>query len=160
MDSHGSAVENKPAVEGANRTWFVRRSWQAFHRAHLHDYGPGATRLWVAVALSGFLALAISAAKLAQLPPGDLVQILGWVAITAIAAAFPIQIPRTKYSISTCDVVIFLLLAMHGTAAAAFAASIECLIGAVRTSSRLSSRIASLAAAPAAMAIGGSLFEI
>jgi diguanylate cyclase (GGDEF)-like protein/PAS domain S-box-containing protein len=133
--------------------------WHAFHRAHLHDYGPAATRLWVAVAVAGLLALAISAAKLAVLPASELVQIFGWVAITAVAAAFPIQIPRTKYSIATCDVVIFLLLALHGTAAAAFAASIECLIGAVRTSPRLSSRVASLSAAPAAMAIGGSLFE-
>jgi diguanylate cyclase (GGDEF)-like protein/PAS domain S-box-containing protein len=159
-ESGRGAGSGGPPQESGTRRWAARLGWQAFHRAHLHDYGPGATRLWVAVALCGFLALAISAAKLAHLPASELVQILGWVAITAIAAAFPIHIPRTKYSIATCDTVIFLLLAMYGTAPAAFAASVECLIGAVRTSSRLSSRIASLAAAPAAMAIGGSLFEL
>jgi diguanylate cyclase (GGDEF)-like protein/PAS domain S-box-containing protein len=98
--------------------------------------------------------------KLAHLPASDLVQIVGWLLITAIASAFPIQIPRTKYSIATCDTIIFLLLAMHGTAAAAFAASLECLIGAVRSTPRLSSRIASTTAAPAAMAFGGTLFEV
>jgi diguanylate cyclase (GGDEF)-like protein/PAS domain S-box-containing protein len=158
--SAGGADGSKPVQEDTAQSWLVRRSWQAFHRTHLHDYGVGATRLWIAVALTGWLALAVSAAKLAQLPASDLLQILGWVTITAIAAAFPIQIPRTKYSIAPCDVIIFLLLAMHGTAAAAFAASVECLIGAMRTSPRLSSRIASLSAAPAAMAIGGTLFEV
>jgi len=138
----------------------ARYGWTAFQRKHLHDYNRAAIVLWLAVAIAGFLALGVAAVKLAQFPASELAQVIGWIAITAVAAAFPIQIPRTKYSIATCDTIIFLLLALHGTAAAAFAASVECLIGAVRTSPRLSSRIASLASAPAAMAIGGSLFEV
>ena len=143
-----------------SQSWIARHSWRAFHRAHLHDYGPGATRLWLAVALCGFPALTVCALRLAHLPWSELVQILGWIAITAIAAAFPIQIPRTKYSIATCDTIVFLLLAIHGTAAAAFAACVECVIGSFRTSSRLSSHVANLGATPTAMAIGGTLFEV
>ena len=68
-------------------------------------------------------------------------------AIAATAAIFPIQIPRSKHSIATGDVVVFLLLALHGTSAAVIAAALEALIAASRSSSRLSSRVASLCAA-------------
>ncbi|TMH01218.1 MAG: EAL domain-containing protein [Betaproteobacteria bacterium] len=98
--------------------------------------------------------------RLAQLEAGELWQILGWSAIAATAAAFPIQIPRSKHSIATGDIVIFLLLALHGTSAAALAASLEALIAASRSSSRLSSRVASLCAAAVGMTIGGSLLDI
>jgi diguanylate cyclase (GGDEF)-like protein/PAS domain S-box-containing protein len=155
--------ENQSPGTGEERppqSWIAGHSWRAFHRAHLHDYGPGATRLWLVVAACGFAALGVCAVRLAHLPWSELVQILGWIAITAIAAAFPIQIPRTKYSIATCDTIVFLLLAIHGTPAAAFAACVECVIGSFRTSSRLSSHIANLGATPTAMAIGGTLFEI
>jgi diguanylate cyclase (GGDEF)-like protein/PAS domain S-box-containing protein len=87
-------------------------------------------------------------------------QILGWTTIAATAAAFPIQIPRSKHSIATGDIVIFLLLALHGTSAAVLAAGLEALIASSRTSSRLSSPIASLCAAAIAMTIGGSLLDI
>ena len=83
-----------------------------------------------------------------------------YVAIAATAAAFPIQIPRSKHSIATGDIVIFLLLALHGTSAAVLAASLEALIAASRSSSRLSSRVASLCAAAVGMTIGGSLLDI
>jgi diguanylate cyclase (GGDEF)-like protein/PAS domain S-box-containing protein len=56
--------------------------------------------------------------------------------------------------------IIFLLLALHGTSAAVLAAGIEALIAASRSSSRLSSRVASLCAAAIAMTIGGSLLDI
>src|SRR5262245_57428875 len=107
QEGAGSAVTATPQPDAA-QGWVGGRLWHAFHRTHLHDYGPGATRLWLSVAFFGFCALGISIAKLAQLPANDLLQILGWIAITAVAAAFPLQIPRTKYSIATCDVVIFL----------------------------------------------------
>src|SRR6478735_1254565 len=90
------------------------RSWTGFHLAHLHDYGPAATRFWLALALVGALALVLSGVRLAQLEASELWQVLGWSSIVAIAAAFPIQIPRSKHSVATGDVVIFLLLALHG----------------------------------------------
>src|SRR5258706_1623362 len=79
--------------------------------------------------------------------------------MVAMAAAFPIPIPRSTHSIATGDSIVFLMLALHGVPAAALAAGAEGLIGAVRTSKRLSSRIASLAAAAAGMTLAGALFE-
>src|SRR6266404_877450 len=136
------------------------RWWVGFCRAHLHDYSPVAARFWLALTLIGAWALALAGVRLAQLEARELWQILGWSAIAATAAAFPIQIPRSKHSIATGDIVIFLLLALHGTSAAALAASIEALIAASRSSSRLSSRVASLCAAAIGMTIGGSLLDI
>ena len=132
--------------------------WAGFVRAHLHDYNRAATRLWLAIALTGIAALVVSGALLAQSEAGDLWQVFGWIAIVAVAAAFPISIPRSKHSIAPGDSVIFLLLALHGAPAAALAAGVEGLIGAVRTSKRLSSRIASLAANAAGMTLSGVLF--
>ena len=134
--------------------------WAGFRRAHLHDYNTAATRFWLALALVGALALVVSGVRLAQIEASELWQVLGWSAIAAMAAAFPIQIPRSKHSIATGDIVIFLLLALHGTAAAVLAAGLEGLIASSRTSARLSSRVASLCAAATGMAIGGSLLEM
>ena len=133
--------------------------WTAFRRTHLHDYNPEATRLWLALATAGALALAYTGARLLQLTAIDAWQVLGWVAIAVVAGVFPIQIPRTKYSIVAGDVVIFLLLALHGAPAATLAAALEGLIAAIRSTARVSSRIASLASAATAMTIAGLLFE-
>ena len=136
------------------------RSWTGFRLAHLHDYNPAAARFWLALALIGAWAMGLAGLRLAQLEARELWQILGWTTIAATAAAFPIQIPRSKHSIATGDIVIFLLLALHGTSAAVLAAGLEALIASSRTSSRLSSPIASLCAAAIAMTIGGSLLDI
>ena len=133
------------------------RWWVGFCRAHLHDYSPAAARFWLTLALIGAWALALAGARLAHLEARELWQILGWTTIAATAAAFPIQIPRSKHSIATGDIVIFLLLALHGTSAAVLAAGLEALIASSRTSSRLSSPVASLCAAAIAMTIGGGL---
>src|SRR5438105_15262738 len=104
--------------------------WGGFRRAHLHDYNPAATRFWLALAVTGAMALAFAGTRIAQLPASEWWQILGWTGLVAIAAAFPIPIPRSKHSIVTGDVVIFLLLALHGAPAAALAAGPEGLLGA------------------------------
>jgi diguanylate cyclase (GGDEF)-like protein/PAS domain S-box-containing protein len=132
--------------------------WVRFRAAHLHDYNAAATRVWLGLALTGAVAIAVSAAGLAQRETGDLWQILGWTGIVAVAAAFPIQIPRTKYSIASGDILVFLLLALYGAPAAVLAAALEGLIGAARSTARVSSRIASFAAAAAAMMLSGALF--
>jgi diguanylate cyclase (GGDEF)-like protein/PAS domain S-box-containing protein len=133
--------------------------WSRFRATHLHDYSRAAARVWLALAFTGALAVAVSGARLVHRDADELWQIVGWTGIVAIAAAFPIQIPRSKYSIATGDIVVFLLLALYGVPAAVLAASLEGLIGAVRSSARLSSRIASLAAAAAGMTLGGALFD-
>src|ERR1700681_3228495 len=135
------------------------RGWAGFCRAHLHDYSPAAARFWLVLALIGAWAMGLAGLRLAQLEARELWQILGWTTIAATAAAFPIQIPRSKHSIASGDIVIFLLLAMHGTSAAVLAAGLEGLIAASRSSARLSSRIASLCAAVVGMTMGGSLLE-
>jgi len=132
--------------------------WAAFVRTHLHDYNPPATRLWLAIALAGAAAIVVAAIRLAHDDAAELWQVLGWSVLVAVAAAFPIPIPRTKHSIATGDSVIFLVLALHGTPAAALAAGLEGLIGAMRTTKRLSSRIATLASSAAGMTIAGVLF--
>src|ERR1700730_523222 len=136
------------------------RWWVGFCRAELHHYSPSAARFWLVLALIGAWAMGLAGLRLAQLEARELWQILGWTTIRATAAAVSIQIPRSKHSIATGDIVIFLLLALHGTSAAVLAAGLEALIASSRTSSRLSSPVASLCAAAIAMTIGGSLLDI
>ena len=135
-------------------------AWARFRATCLHDYNGAATRLWLILALSGTVALAWSIVDVAGQSAVARWQILGWTGIVAIAAAFPVQIPRSKYSIAPGDIVVFMLLALFGTPSAVIAAAVEGLIGAIRTTTRLSSRIASLAAAASAMTISGTIFEI
>lgn len=139
---------------------FRSASWGRFRGAYLHDYPPPAVRLWVALALTGAIALVAAASAVTALAANDLPQLLGWAALVALAAAFPIQIPRSKYSIASGDILVFLVLAMYGAAAAVLIAACEGLIGAVRSTRRLSSRIASLAAAAFGMTLGGTVFQI
>jgi diguanylate cyclase (GGDEF)-like protein/PAS domain S-box-containing protein len=149
------AIHEQPVAAPPAAGW-----WGSFRRAHLHDYGPAATRFWLAIAVAGALTLAVAGVRLASLDAIDLWQILGWSTMALVAAAFPIQIPRSKHSIATGDVMIFLLLALHGAPAATVAAALEALIASRRTSVRLSSHVASLAAAAIAMTLAGSTFEI
>ena len=135
------------------------RGWPAFRQAHLHDYNAAAMRLWLTLAAAGAVGGVFALWRIAQLPASDLWQIVGWTSVAALAAAFPIPIPRSKHSISTGDLVVFLLLAMYGMPAAALAGGLEGLIGATRTSTRLTSRIASLAAGVVSMTLGGLVFE-
>ncbi len=134
--------------------------WRRFVRTHLHDYNRQARNYWLALQAVGVCALAWSLAGLATLGADDLWQAAGWTAIVLLAAAFPIQIPRSKHSIATGDIVVFLLLALHGAAAATVAAALEAFVASRRTSARLSSHLASTAAGATAMALGGALFEL
>ncbi len=133
--------------------------WLAFHRQHLFDYNPAATRFWLGLAAAGLLALGFALSGLATLGAEELWQLVGWLGIVAIAAAFPIQIPRSTHAIATGDIVIYLLLALYGAPAAVVGAALEGLIGSVRTSARLTSRVATCTAAAAAMAAAGLLFH-
>jgi diguanylate cyclase (GGDEF)-like protein/PAS domain S-box-containing protein len=147
-----------------DRAWGVLEAdtgWCArFHAAHLYDYNRAATHVWLALASIGALTTAVASVRIVRWDAADLWQIAGWIGIVAVAAAFPIQIPRSKHSIATGDIVVFLLLALYGTPAAVLAATVEGLIGAVRSSGRLSSRVASLSAASAGMTLSGAAFEV
>jgi hypothetical protein len=97
--------------------------WCRFRAVHMHDYNGAAMRVWLGLALLGGATLALSCATILARDAEVLWQIAGWIAIVAVAAWFPIHIPRSKHSIATGDLVIFLLLAQYGTEAAVLAAT-------------------------------------
>ena len=73
-------------------------------------------------------------------------------AVAVMAGFYPVRIPGSKNSFAAGEVFIFLLLLMHGPAAAALAAAGEALVGSMRSSKRWTSRLVSPALAAIAMA--------
>jgi diguanylate cyclase (GGDEF)-like protein/PAS domain S-box-containing protein len=132
--------------------------WARFQALHLFDYNAAARRYWLALTAGGLACTFWAAAAALALPAALGWQVLGWLGLVAVAAAFPIQIPRSKHSIATGDILIYLLLALYGAPVAVLAAALEGWIGAWRTSTRLTSRLATLAAAAIAMTLGGGVF--
>ena len=120
-----------------------------FAQRHLFDYNAAATRLWLALAACGALAAAWAFSQLIALPWVDLAQVSIGIGCVMLAAFFQVHIPRTKYSIGVADVFVFGLLALHGAPAAALAAGAEGLVGGMRSSKRLSSRVSTPATAAA-----------
>ena len=133
--------------------------WPRFAQRHLFDYNAAATRLWLLIAVSGTVAAAFSVLQLVALPGPKLVEVAIGTVLVALAACFPIHIPRTKYSIGVADVFVFVLLALHGAPAAALAAGAEGLVGALRTSRRLTSHVSTPATATLAMLLSGLGFD-
>ena len=76
-----------------------------------------------------------------------------------LAGVFPVRIPRSKNSFAAGEIFIFLLLLLHGPAAATLAAAGEALVGSWRTSKRWTSRIASPAMAAHRDGAAGSLLD-
>ena len=134
--------------------------WAAFRQAHLFDYNRAAIRFWLGLAAVGALALGAAVWQVTRLPMTELFQVLAWMLVVGLAAAFPVDIPRSKQSFAVGDVFIFLVLALHGAAAAALVAAVEATVAGNRSSPRLSSRIASTANAAAAMHACGWVFEL
>ena len=133
--------------------------WQAFVRRHLFDYPRRAQLAWLAIAAAGGAALGWALWNLASLPiasAGPLVVALG---LVTLASCLALKLPRSSYSMSVTDVFIFGVLATLGAPAAVLAAGIDGLAGTLRNSKRLSSRLATPAAAMAAMAVCGWAFD-
>ncbi len=86
------------------------------------DYNRKATAYWWTVVLLGLAAVAHSAVSVAMLPLVALAQVLAGMAIAMAAGFFPVRIGRSKSSFAAGEVFIFLLLLMHGPAAATLAA--------------------------------------
>ena len=133
--------------------------WQAFVRRVLFDYPPRARAAWLAIAAAGAAALTwaswhlVSMSQTAAWPLGIA---LGMV---ALASSLSIKLPRSEYSLSMGDVFVFGVLATLGPAAAVLASGIDALAGTVRYNKRLSTRLATTAAAMAAMAVCAWSFE-
>jgi diguanylate cyclase (GGDEF)-like protein/PAS domain S-box-containing protein len=135
--------------------------WRArLHRALMPDYNRKATVYWWSIVLLGALTLAGALVSVASLPTEGSVQVVIGVAITMLAGMFPVRIPRSKNSFAAGEIFIFLLLLMHGPAAATLASACEAGVGSWRTSSRWTSRIASPAMAAVAMYTTGSVLNL
>jgi diguanylate cyclase (GGDEF)-like protein/PAS domain S-box-containing protein len=115
--------------------------------------------MWFVIMLAGAVALAWSFLALSSSSAAHQLQTALGVLLVGAAAWFPVEIPRSKFSLSAADAFIFTVLAVLGTPAAVLAAGADGLIGALRTTPRLTSRISTPAAAMAAMAVCGTLFE-
>jgi diguanylate cyclase (GGDEF)-like protein len=133
--------------------------WLRLHRGLMPDYNRQAAVYWWVVVLIGAAVLAHSLHTVLALPAAVLLQVGAGIAITLLAGLFPVRIARSKNSFAAGEVFIFLLLLLHGPAAAAVAAAGEALIGSWRTSKRWTSRIASPAIGGSAMFCAGSLLH-
>ena len=142
------------AVEAVPGPWWLR-----LHRALMPDYNRQAALYWWAMVLLGALILAYTLSTLLALPPADLLQVVVGAGIAMLAGFFPVRVPRSKNSFAAGEIFIFLLLLLHGPAAATLAAAGEGLIGSWRTSKRWTSRIASPAMACVAMFSVGTLLQ-
>ncbi len=133
--------------------------WAGFRDRHLFDYPLPALRVWLVIVASGLAALAWAGWHVAALPVANLWSVSAALALVAMASMLALKLPRTNFTLSIADIFIFTALTTLGPAVAVLAAGIEGVIGTLRTSKRLSSRLSSPAAAMAAMAICGLAFE-
>ncbi len=125
------------------------------HAVLMPDYNRTATAYWWTVVLLGGLALALALLELGNLDSTALWQVAAGVAVTVVAGIFPVRIRRSIHSVTAGEIFIFLLLLLHGPAAATLAASADAAVGSWRTSRRWTSRIASPAMAALAMTAAG-----
>jgi len=79
--------------------------------------------------------------------------------VAMLAGLFPVRIGRSKTSFAAGEVFIFLLLLLHGPAAATLAAACEAMVASLRSSKRWTSRIASPTLSALAMWVCGSLLH-
>jgi diguanylate cyclase (GGDEF)-like protein/PAS domain S-box-containing protein len=133
--------------------------WRRLHAALMPDYNRKATIYWWSVVLLGGAILVLSVAQLVRQPPLTWLQVGAGMAIAMLAGFFPVRIPRSTNSFAAGEIFIFLLLLMHGPSAAALAAAGEGAVGALRTSRRVTSRLATPAMAAVAMFCAGSVVD-
>jgi diguanylate cyclase (GGDEF)-like protein len=126
---------------------------------HMPDYNRAAATYWLATVLLGSIALAMAGHHVARLPLPALLQVIGGALAATAIGLFPVRIPRSRNSIAAGEIFIFVLLLLHGGAAATLAAAGEAAVGSMRTSARWTSRIASPTFAALSMAVSGALFD-
>jgi diguanylate cyclase (GGDEF)-like protein/PAS domain S-box-containing protein len=143
----------------SNATALASTPWQRLHGALMPDYNRKATAYWWTMVTIGALVLLHCMAEVARLPREALLQIVAGAAIATLAGFFPVRIPRSTNSFAAGEIFIFLVLLLHGPAAASLAAAGEALVGSWRTSKRWTSRIASPAMAIVSMFIAGSMLD-
>ena len=136
----------------------VQAVWQRFVRTHLFDYPPAAARRWLTIAVAGLVMFVWALAGLVLQPGLRPVPVVIGLALVALAALFPVQIPRTRHTVLVADAFVFTMLATLGGPAAVLAAGLEAIIGALRSSKRLSTYVSAPSAAMTAMAVCGAAF--
>ena len=133
--------------------------WSRLHGALMPDYNRKAAAYWWAMVLLGALTLVFALRSVAALAPIAWAQIAAGMLVAMLAGVFPVRIPRSKNSFAAGEIFLFLLLLLHGPAAATLASAGEALVGSCRTSKRWTSRIASPAMAAVAMFAAASLLQ-
>ncbi len=126
----------------------------------MHDYRPEAKAYWWTTFLLGTAVFGLSLVEVAKLSDAAVLQVLVGVAIAAVTGLFPVRIPGAKVSVAGAEIFVFMLLLIHGPAAAAIAAACEAAVGSWRTSDRWTSRLGSPAMAALAMYGCGSAFAL
>ncbi len=131
----------------------ARSPWQVLVRHVLYDYPASARRAWLSITLAGTVALGWALWHLASLPYVAAGPLAIALLLVAVASSLSLPLPRSSYSLSIGDVFVFGVLVTLGPAAAVVASGIDAMVGTWRFSKRLSSRLATPAAAMAAMTV-------
>ena len=131
-------TEPRDTAAGLRPAWWIR-----VHRALMPDYNLKAAVYWWSAVVAGGLILMVVLRQIAALRAADLFVVLVGVALAMLAGLFPVRIRRWKNSFTAGEIFIFLLLLLHGPAAATLAAAGEGLLASWRTSKRWTSRLAS-----------------
>ena len=167
MPPTDSAANPSPDPSGASalkgeRTRSARWGlgvWLRFRERHLFDYRPSATAFWLALNGCGLFALSWHLWQTLQADLSVIGATVAAVVLSALASRFAMQLPRSAGAISAADIFIFGALINVSPSAAVLAAGIEGWVGTRRTSKRLSSWLASPAAAMVWMSVCGALFS-
>jgi PAS domain S-box-containing protein/diguanylate cyclase (GGDEF)-like protein len=130
--------------------------WAALHAALMPDYNRKAATYWWFMALLGVGSLGLALHQIAALPLAAQARVAIGCAVAMLAGLYPVRIPGSKNSFAAGEIFIFLLLLMHGPAAAVLAAAGEALVGSMRSSKRWTSRLVSPALAAIAMGVAGN----
>jgi len=126
-----------------------------FRQAHLYDYNGAATAAWAGLVVLGLASIAWALIAVAADGLPAFGPVAAGLLLVALAAWFPVHIPRTAYAVNVSDIFIFTMLALAGPAAAVLAAGVDGGVGAFRASKRLTGRLSTPAAGSVAMFVAG-----
>src|SRR5512138_1171470 len=125
------------------------------HAALMPDYNRRATAYWWFMVSLGLIFLIVAVRQVSAMTWAAQLQVIIGCAVAMLAGLYPVRIPGSKNSFAAGEIFIFLLLLMHGPAAAMLAAAGEALVGSMRSSKRWTSRLVSPALAAIAMGVAG-----
>jgi len=138
----------------------ARQPWAArLHQALMPDYNRLAASYWWSMVALGLTAALFAALQIARQPIDAQIQVAIGCVVAAMAGFYPVRVPGSKNSFAAGEVFIFLMLLMHGPAAAVLAAAGEAFVGSMRSSKRWTSRLVSPALAAIAIGVTGSALQ-